>query len=145
MFRKCFITVYTSVFLKPKKVSEIELENWKYILVTRQDRLRQKWLLSRWAGEGHLQPELVRPRQPAVHMVGWVGQAEVNHGDTCPRAPGAGQGRSRAVLLELSNHLTHRHLPRPPSLHTYPREMQSKYSPVERGWSLFFWSLSGLW
>lgn len=42
LFRKCFITIYTSLFLKPKKVREIELENGKDVFVTRQDPLRKK-------------------------------------------------------------------------------------------------------
>ncbi|KAK7811096.1 hypothetical protein U0070_016036, partial [Myodes glareolus] len=40
--------------------------------------------VTRRAGEEHLQPEPVRPRQPAVQVVGRVHQAEVNHDDTAP-------------------------------------------------------------
>lgn len=41
-------------------------------------------LLMRCAGEEHLQPEPMRPRQPAVQVVGCVHQTEVNHDDTGP-------------------------------------------------------------
>lgn len=70
--------------------------------------------------EGHLQPELVKPGLPAVHLVGRVGQTEVDHGDTCPRTPGARQGGAQTGLLELPNHLSQRPLPAP-SLHKYLR------------------------
>lgn len=45
--------------------------------------------------ERHLQPEPVRSRQPAVQVVGRVGQAEVNHGNTSPGAPGVREEEPR--------------------------------------------------
>lgn len=66
------------MFSKPKRVSDFKIES-KYQLNFKIASGRNE-LLSRWAGEGHLQPELMGSRQPAVQVVGCVGQTEVDHG-----------------------------------------------------------------
>lgn len=79
------------MFSKPKRVSDFKIES-KYQLNFKITSGRNE-LLSRWAGEGHLQPELMGSRQPAVQVVGCVGQTEVDHG-----SPGASAPAAKGVL-----------------------------------------------